>query len=72
MLGIEKILVRFPKLYSRIGLVHQFKNLSKNEVTFILEKHLGKLNSGAEEDDFNDQELISTVTRITNGGFFNG
>ena len=42
MPGIEKILQRFPQLYSRIGFVHQFKKLDANEVKFILQYHLSQ------------------------------
>lgn len=69
MPGIEKMLERFPQLYSRIGFVHQFKNLGVTEITFILQKHLGKLNVEVKGDDFTDQEVIATITRMTNGNF---
>src|SRR5262249_17938566 len=44
MPGIEKTMSRFPQLYSRIGFVHQFKNMGNQELKFILENHLQKLN----------------------------
>ena len=69
MPGIERILERYPQLYSRIGFVHQFKNLDKEEVTFILKKHLGKLSADIDENDFCSQEVILSVVRITNGNF---
>lgn len=69
MPGIEKTMSRFPQLYSRIGFVHQFKNMGNQELKFILEKHLSKLNYSCKDDDYNDQEVISTVLRITNGNF---
>lgn len=69
MLGIEKTMSRFPQLYSRIGFVRQFKNMGNQELKFILEKHLSKLNYSFKEDDHNDQDVISTVLRITNGKF---
>ena len=69
MPGIEKTMSRFPQLYSRIGFVHQFKNMGNQELKFILEKHLGKLSYTFKDDDYNDQEVISTILRITNGNF---
>ena len=69
MPGIEKILERFPQLYSRVGFVHQFKNLGKAEVEFILNKHLAKLGIEVDENDFTDQEVVSAIIRITNGNF---
>ena len=69
MPGIEKMLQRFPQLYSRIGFVHQFKKLDANEVKFILQYHLSKLNVDVKDDDFTDQEVIATIVNATNGNF---
>lgn len=69
MPGIEKTMSRFPQLYSRIGFVHIFKNMGNQELKFILENHLSKLNYSCKDDDYTDQEVISTVLRITNGNF---
>jgi len=69
MPGIEKTLSWYPQLYSRVGFVHQFKNMSNQELKFIFEKHLRKLHCGFKEDDYSDQEVISAVLRITNGNF---
>lgn len=69
MPGIERIIERFPQLYSRVGFVHQFKNLGKSEIEFIITKNFSKLGVCIEEDNFNDQEAIATIIRITNGNF---
>ena len=69
MPGLEKIIERFPQLYSRVGFVHQFKNLGKNEVEFIIAKHFSKLGVGINGDDFSDQEAVAAVIRMTNGNF---
>ncbi len=69
MPGIEKIIERFPQLYSRVGFVHQFKNLGKQEVEFIISKHFAKLGTRVREDDFSDQEAVSAIIRMTNGNF---
>ena len=69
MPGIEKIIERFPQLYSRVGFVHQFKNLGKSEVEFIISKHFSKLGVNIDETDFGDQEAVSTIIRMTNGNF---
>jgi DNA transposition AAA+ family ATPase len=69
MPGIERILERFPQLYSRIGFMHQFQRLSKIEIEFIIEKHFSKLGVNIDAADFTDQEAISAVIRCTNGNF---
>lgn len=69
MPGIEKRLVRFPQLYSRIGFVHSFKPLNEEEVMFIVENQLKNLNLELSLSDFTDKEAIATITRITQGNF---
>lgn len=69
MPGIERIIERFPQLYSRIGFLHQFHRLEKPEIEFILEKHFSKLGIKMVDSDFTDQEAISAIIRITNGNF---
>jgi DNA transposition AAA+ family ATPase len=69
MPGIDKVIERYPQLYSRVGFVHQFKNLGKNEVEFILNKHFSKLGASIDETDFGDQEAVSAIIRMTNGNF---
>jgi len=69
MPGIEKRLVRFPQLYSRVGFAHPFKSLSEEEVRFIIQQHYAKLDIGIDEKDFTDNEAIAAITRITQGNF---
>ena len=69
MPGIEKRLIRFPQLYSRIGFAHAYKPLSEEEVAFIIRNHLQSLNITIHEKDFADQEAIASFTRITQGNF---
>lgn len=69
MPGIDRILERFPQLYSRIGFMHQFQRLSKIEIEFIIEKHFSKLGVTLDEADFTDQQAISAIIRCTNGNF---
>lgn len=69
MPGIEKIIERFPQLYSRVGFVHQFNHLGKMEVEYLINKHFSKLGVCIEGDDFGDQEAIATIVRMTNGNF---
>jgi len=69
MPGIEKRLIRFPQLYSRIGFSHMYKPLIEQEVTFIIQNHMQSLGIAFYPKDFSDQEAIATVTRVTQGNF---
>lgn len=69
MPGIEKIIERFPQLYSRVGFVHHFKNLGAGEIEFIIAKHFSKLGIHIDGGDFSDQEVVSSIIRMTNGNF---
>ena len=69
MPGIEKRLVRFPQLYSRIGFAHTFKTLSNEEISFIIQHHCNLLGVEVKIGDFMDQEAIATISRITQGNF---
>lgn len=69
MPGIDKLLQRFPQLYSRIGFVHSFKKLEAPEVRFILQYHLSKLNVDIKNDDFTDQEVMAAIVMSTGGNF---
>jgi DNA transposition AAA+ family ATPase len=62
---IEKRLIRFPQLYSRIGFAHVFKPLSSKEISFIIERSLQPLNIKFKEDNFMDHEATAAVVRIT-------
>lgn len=69
MPGIEKRLIRYPQLYSRVGFSHAYKALSEDEVRFILQNHCNVLGVEIKAHDFTDQESIATVIRITKGNF---
>ena len=69
MPGLEKKLSRYPQLYSRIGFAHEYKVLSKEEMTFMLEHHWKKLNLQFKPDDFADHEAMTAILRVTNGNF---
>lgn len=69
MPGLEKRLARYPQLYSRIGFAHEYRALSTEELTFVLEHHYQRLGLTLTADDFTDAEAISAVARITGGNF---
>lgn len=69
MPGIERRFSRYPQLYSRVGFLHEFKPLSKDEMTFIIEHHLNQLGTKISIDTFSDYETLNTIVRITKGNF---
>lgn len=71
MPGIEKRLIRFPQLYSRIGFSHRYNPLSEEEIAFIVHHHLQSLLLSVTVDvkNFADHEAIAAFTRITQGNF---
>jgi DNA transposition AAA+ family ATPase len=69
MPGIEKRLARYPQLYSRIGFVHEYRALSAEELTFVLQRHWSTLGLTLSADDFTDAEALAAVARITGGNF---
>lgn len=69
MPGIEKRLIRFPQLYSRIGFVHSFKPLCEDEIKFIIQNECKSFGIDISLKDFADSEAISTISLITNGNF---
>ena len=66
---IEKRLSRYQQLYSRIGFVHEFDNLSKDETHHILEYKWTDLGIDIKLEDFSDYEAITTIIKITKGNF---
>lgn len=64
MPGIERRFSRYPKLYSRVGFLHEFKALSKDEMTFIIEHHLQQLGTKISMDTLckNIRHLIRKFT----------
>ena len=69
MPGPKKRLTRYPQLYSRIGFAHQYRPLSPEELSFVLEHHYQKLGLTLSTKDFTDTEAVATVARITGGNF---
>jgi DNA transposition AAA+ family ATPase len=69
MPGIQKRLSRFPQLYSRVGFVHEFKMLSRDEVIFLLDQYLANRGDTFDPKDFTDSEALSAIIRITQGNF---
>lgn len=69
MPGLEKRLARYPQLYSRVGFVHHFRQLSTEELLFILAHKWEQLGLTFSPDDFKDAEALAAIARITGGNF---
>jgi DNA transposition AAA+ family ATPase len=69
MPGMEKRLVRYPQLYSRVGFAHHDRPLQGDELTFVLTRHWRKLGLTLDGADFTDAQAIASIARITGGNF---
>lgn len=69
MPGMEKRLSRYAQLYSRIGFVHEFRPLSQDELTFIMQNYLEKIGITLNREDFTDNETMTAVIQTTRGNF---
>ena len=66
---MKKDYLGYPQLYSRMGFVHEFDNLSKDENDHILEYKWEDLGIDIKLEDFSDYEAIITIIKITKGNF---
>lgn len=69
MPGIEKLMGRYPQLYSRIGFSHRYAPLSKDELAFVLKRHWKRHGQELDADDFTDTQAMAAVARLTGGNF---
>jgi DNA transposition AAA+ family ATPase len=69
MPGLEKRLVRYPQLYSRVGFVHEFRPLQAAEVRLLLEQHWQPLEVSQPLHGITDAEVLVAIVRITGGNF---
>jgi Holliday junction resolvasome RuvABC ATP-dependent DNA helicase subunit len=69
MPGIERRLVRYPQLYSRIGFVHHYRPLAAAELRFILAHKWRQLGLTLAPDDYTDAEALAVIARTTGGNF---
>ncbi len=69
MPGIEKRMVRYPQLYSRVGFAHHYRPLQGDELSFVLTRHWRKLGLLLDGADFSDAQAVAAIARITGGNF---
>ena len=69
MPGIEKRLSRYAQLYSRIGFVHEFKAINKEEMKFLFEQKWQELGRQFDKETFVDVEAMNEIIKITHGNF---
>ena len=69
MPGIEKRMSKYPQLYSRIGFVHEYPPLSKDEMQFVLQRQWRKWGFGQDDADFTDDRVAAAIIRLTAGNF---
>jgi len=68
MPGIEKMLSRYPQLYSRVGFVHEYRPLSTEEVRHLLKSWLPP-EITLPATGLTDEEALAAIIRITGGNF---
>jgi DNA transposition AAA+ family ATPase len=66
MPGIEKRIARFPRLYSRIGFVHEFRPLGSAEVQDLLEQRWAPPGVTLPRAAFTP-EVVARLIRMTSG-----
>jgi DNA transposition AAA+ family ATPase len=68
MPGIEKRLARYPKFYSRIGFVHEFRPLGAGQIRQLLEQGWVPPGVSLPNQPW-DPETVATIIRMTGGNF---
>lgn len=69
MPGLEKRLARYPQLYSRVGFVHQYRTLDREEQQEIIEQQVRAFGGGREEGRKIEKEALAQIVRMTGGNF---
>jgi DNA transposition AAA+ family ATPase len=69
MPGLEKKLARYPQLYSRVGFVHEFRPLKRDDVRNLLRDQWRPADLTMPAISLSDEDGIASIIRITGGNF---
>jgi len=69
MPGIEKKFSRFAQLYSRIGFVHHFQTIDKDDIWGIVKRKAIEIGINTEVETQDLKEAFAEIIRITQGNF---
>src|SRR5581483_10064943 len=69
MPGLEKRLARYPQLYSRVGFVHQYRTLDRDEQQALIEQQVRFFRGEKDQDRRIEKEAMAQIIRITGGNF---
>jgi DNA transposition AAA+ family ATPase len=69
MPGLEKKLARYPQLYSRVGFVHEYRPLKRDDVRSLLRDQWRPADLVLPEGALTDEDGIASIIRITGGNF---
>lgn len=69
MPGLEKRLARYPQLYSRVGFVHQYRTLDREEQQELIEQQVRSFRGGRDQDRRIEKEAMAQIIRMTGGNF---
>jgi DNA transposition AAA+ family ATPase len=67
MPGLEKRLARYPQLYSRVGFVHQYRTLDREEQQELIEQQVRSFERGKRRRI--EKEALAQIIRMTGGNF---
>jgi DNA transposition AAA+ family ATPase len=68
MPGLEKRLARYPQLYSRVGFVHQYRTLDRQEQQELIEQQVRSFGAGKRQGRI-EKEALAQIIRMTGGNF---